>query len=122
MIKKYLISYLYLFGMIICFTIIASILNYFFSISILPFKIIIPMLSLFLSSFTLGKSIKKKGYIGGIKFALIFIILLSILKILFKINFNFKTLIIFILCLFSSIIGSTIGVNSKNDNKKIKSI
>ena len=117
MLKKFLISYLYLFSIIIILTIIASLINYFGEKNIAIIKILIPIISIFISSFILGKNSKKKGYIEGIKFSLIFILFISILKIVFKINFNLKTFIIYLLLLSSSTIGAMMGININNKTK-----
>ena len=63
MIKNYLKCYGYLFGMIIVMTLILSLINYFVKIPSTVIKILIPIISLFISSVFLGKSIQEKGYI-----------------------------------------------------------
>ena len=113
MIKNYLKSYLYLFSSIIILTLILSILNYFFILPSYIIKIIIPIVSMLISSIILGKNTKEKAYLEGTKFSLIYIIFITIIKLILKTNFNFKTIIIYIVLIFTSIIGSTIGINSK---------
>lgn len=115
MIKKYLISYGYLFGIILILTIIISILNYFIPFNSSVIKIIIPILSMFISSIILGKNTKELAYIEGIKFSIIYIIIITIIKLLTKTNFDFKTIIIYIALILSSIIGAMIGINQKKE-------
>lgn len=111
MFKKYLKSYLYLIVLIIIMTIILSIINYFINIPSNIIKIIIVIISILISSIILGKQTKEKAYIEGIKFSLIYIIFLTFIKFILKTNFNFKVIIIYIIFIFTSIIGSMIGIN-----------
>ena len=117
MFKKYLISYLYLFSIIIGLTIIATLINYFGEKDISIIKILIPIIAIFFSSLILGKNSKKKGYIEGIKFSLGFLFISSILKIIFKVNFNLKTIIISFILLSSSVLGAMMGINANNKTK-----
>lgn len=117
MIKNYLKSYGYLLGMILILTIILSIINYFVKLPANIIKIIIPIISLFIASIILGKGIKEKGYIEGIKFALIYLVFITIMKLIFKTGFNFKVFLMYIILIFSSVVGSMIGINLKNNNR-----
>ena len=91
MLKKYLMSYLYLFGLIMGLTVVITIVSYFFNLNMATFKIIISIISIFIASIILGKKIKKDGYKEGIKFSLLFIFFISICKIIFKVSFCYKT-------------------------------
>ena len=66
-----------------------------------------------ISSIILGKNIKEKAYLEGIKFSSIYIILSIILKFILNTPYSYKTIIIYFLILFTSIIGSMIGINIK---------
>ena len=114
--KNYLKSYGYLFGIILVLTIILSIINYFTNKELYLFKILIPIIAIFISSIILGKNAKKKAYLEGIKFSLIFL-LLSIIISYFIIHnsFNIKVLIYYFVIIFSSIIGSMLGINIKKN-------
>lgn len=114
MIKSYLKSYLYLFGIIIISTLVISIINYFINIPIKKIKIIISIISLFISSIILGRNVKNKAYLEAIKFSSIYLIIITILKFIFKTSFNYKVIIMYLVLIISSIIGSMIGINSKN--------
>ena len=111
MLKTYLKSYGYLFGIIIILTIILSIINYFINIPSNTIKIIIPILSLFVSSIILGKNVKTKAYLEGIKFSSLYLIFITILKFILKTEFNYKVIIMYIVLLITSVIGSMIGIN-----------
>lgn len=116
MLKNYLKSYLYLFISILILTLILSIVNYFFPIPTKVIKLLIPIISILISSIILGKNTKQKAYLEGIKFTSIYIILSIILSIIFKNTFSIKLIISYLLLLLSGIIGSMIGINL---NKKI---
>lgn len=111
MLKNYLKSYAYLFGLIILLTLILSIINYFFTIPVSFFKLLIPIISLLTSSIILGKNTKSKAYLEGIKFSSIYIILSIIISIITKNSFNFKLILSYGILLLTGIIGSMIGIN-----------
>ena len=113
MIKTYLKCYAYLLGLVIFLTLILSIINYFFKLPTTIIKIIIPIISMLISSFILGKNTKEKAYLEGIKFSSIYLIFITIIKLILKTNFNYKTIIIYIAIVLTSLIGSTIGINNK---------
>ena len=69
MIKTYLKSYLYLFILITIMTIILSIINYFIPKNMEIFKIIIPVIAMLIAAINLGKRVKNKAYLEGIKFS-----------------------------------------------------
>ena len=113
MLKKYLKCYGYLLGIIIILTLILSIVNYFVNLPTGTIKIIIPIISMLIASFILGKDTKEKAYLEGIKVSVIYIIITIILKLVLKTDFNYKVLIIYIVLIITGIIGSTIGINTK---------
>lgn len=78
------------------------------------FKIIIPVISMMIGGFYLGKRSKEKGWLEGIKIGLIFLILLFIFSYLaFSKGMNLRTLIYYFILLISSMLGSMIGINKK---------
>lgn len=115
MIKSYLKSYGYLFGIILILTIILSIINSFSNTPLHIIKIIIPIISLLIATIILGRNTKEKAYLEGIKFTTIYIIITTILKLILKTTFNYKIIIIYLILLFTGIIGSMIGINSKKN-------
>ena len=79
--KKISISLLWIISSILVLTLIISFLNYFNIISdkvISIFKILIPVVSLFIGGFITGKRSKNKGWLEGLKLGLLFSILLVI--------------------------------------------
>lgn len=111
MIKNYLKSYTYLFSLILIFTIILTLINYFIVFPNKIIKLLIPIISILISSIILGKNTKTKAYLEGIKFSLIYIIISIIISIIFKNTFSFKLILSYILILLSGVIGSMIGIN-----------
>ena len=112
--KKYLISYLYFISIILILTIIYSLINYFTNFTNTIIKILIPIISIFISSIILGKQTTNKAYLEGLKFTSIYLIIMLITNYLILHNsFNFKTLIFYFLTLFTGIIGSMLGINLK---------
>lgn len=117
MFKNYLKSYGFLLGLIIVLTIIISIMNSLFSKNFSIIKIIIPIISMLASSIYLGRKVKEKAYLEGLKFSTIYIIIITITKLILKQSFNYKIIIIYIALIFSGIIGSMMGINFKSSNK-----
>lgn len=114
MIKTYLKSYGYLFGILFILTFILSIINYFFIIPINIFKILILVISFLVSTIILGKNIKQKAYLEGLKFSSIYLIIVVIINFLIlKSSFSIKNLVFYLLILFTGIIGTMIGINLK---------
>lgn len=112
MLKKYLKSYAYLFGLILILTIILSIINYFMVIPTKIIKLIIPIISILVSTIILGKNTKEKAYIEGLKFSSLYILISIIISLITKNPFNFKLIICYLLLLLTGIIGSMIGINT----------
>ena len=111
MLKNYLKSYAYLFASILILTTILSIINYFFNIPVKVIKLLIPIISIIISTIILGKNTKSKAYLEGIKFTSLYLILSIIISIITKNSFNIKLILCYILLLISGIIGSMIGIN-----------
>lgn len=81
------------------------------------FEIIILFISIFSGSFVMGKKSSKKGWLEGIKFGLIFLVILVLFNYLgFNIEFEVKNLLYYGILLISSILGGMIGINFKSDN------
>ena len=114
MLKKYLKSYLYLFSSIIILTLILSLLNYFYTFPTKIIKLLIPIISILLSSIILGKNTKEKAYLEGLKFTSIYIILSLIISLITKNPFTIKLILSYLLLLLTGIIGSMIGIQLKN--------
>ena len=115
MIKTYSKSYLTFIIILLLLTIILSLINYFVPFDNTIPMICIPTIAMFSSSIMLGKACKQKAYFEGIKFSLLYLIILSIIKIITNSSFNYKVIIIYFLLIFSSIIGCMLGINLKKE-------
>lgn len=108
-------SLLYTFGVMIVLTFIITIFSYFnlFSDSITKvFKLLIPIISLFVGGILVGRCANKKGYIEGIKFGIIVDLIFVIFSFFIK-TLKVSSIIFYIILLISSIFGSMIGINKK---------
>ena len=117
-IKKLGISLGITIGSILILTLLITILNYFnlFSEGLVNvFKIIIPIISLFVGGFLMGKSSNEKGWIEGLKFSLIFIILLILFNLMgLGSSLEFKNLLYYVIIIISSIFGGILGINKNS--------
>ena len=77
------------------------------------FSYIIPFISLFIGSFILGKNTNNKGFIEGIKFGSIFIVLFILLNIILKLGFTKESIILYMIMIISSMTGSILGINKR---------
>lgn len=78
-------------------------------------KIIILLINIFISTYILGKKTEKLGFLEGIKFSLIIILLFLIISLITKTNLSFKILIYYAIIMITSIFGSTVGINKKKE-------
>lgn len=112
-------SFLYIIGTILSLTFIITILSYFNLMSdktISIFKIIIPIISLLIGSFYIGKRSIKKGFLEGLKLGFIFSIILIIFNYLaFDNLFKIKYLLFYLILIITSILGSMIGINRRKN-------
>lgn len=113
--KKLGISIIYILSFILFLTFIFTLLNY---IGILNnttiniIKIIIPVISMFVGGFIIGKKTGKKGWLEGLKLSLIFLIILTLFNYLgLKSNMSLKVIIYYIILIISTMFGSIVGVN-----------
>lgn len=115
MMMNYLKSSLWSISILIISSIIITILNYFNVISGIPLKIIfllIPIISILVGGYKLGKSSNEKGYFEGIKYGIIWIILFLIVSITCK-SLDWTSVIYYVILLFISVLGSILGINRK---------
>ena len=117
--KKLGKSLLYIIIPSILFTFILTLLNYFDIISynsLNIIKYILFFISLFISSFIFGKFSNSKGWLEGIKYGLIIVIILLLFNYLvFNTPFNIKAIIYYLIILATSSIGSMLGINFKKN-------
>lgn len=106
--KDLLKSSLYFIGIILISLIVVTIIDYFSLFNTGIIKLIIPILSMFISSYILGNKTSKLGYLSGIKLGSIVIILFIILTLLLD-KFNVRSLIYYSILLLTSVLGSMLG-------------
>lgn len=109
------ISLLFIILFVLGLTFIGTLLNYiglFNSAVIKIIKVLIPVISMFIGGFVIGKKQGKNGWLEGGKLGLIFLVILTLFNYLgLDYSFSFKSIIYYIILLVSSILGSIIGVN-----------
>lgn len=104
-------------GLLFIFTLIVTILSYFNLMndtitSII--KMVIPILSVLSSSIVMGIHSTKKGWLEGLKLGLIITLLLFLFNILgLNKNFKINQLLFYGILIFTSIVGSIIGISRK---------
>ena len=89
--KKTGVALIYIISILLILTLITTLFNYFNIMSdktISIFKIIIPIISLFIGGIYLGLNTKLKGFCNGLKLGLIFIGILIVLNIIFISSFE----------------------------------
>lgn len=116
------ISFIYIVCFLLGLTFISTLFNYinlFGNTFINVLKVIIPIISLFVGGFVIGKRTGKKGWLEGIKLSLIFLAFLTIFNYL-ALDFSMspKTLIYYIILVIATTFGSMIGVNKFKPEEK----
>ena len=114
---NYLKSSLYTIGILFISTIIITILNYFNIVNgtllnILYF--IIPLISVSVGSFILGKNTNIKGITSGLIYGIIWSIILLIINIFIK-GLDITSIIYFIVIILLSVIMGILGKNRKKE-------
>ena len=116
-IKKYFISFLYILGLIFVLTLVLTVLNYFDVINgnvLNILKIVITILSTFVGGFLVGKNSNEKGYLEGIKLALIYVVFIFLLSILgFSDKITLNTFLYYAIIILSTMLGGMFGINKK---------
>lgn len=115
---KYLKTLLYLLVPLLSLNLIITLL-YFFNIinnNIIDyFKLLILLISIFISGIYIGKNSNEKGYIEGIKVGLGISIMLIVLGLILRIDFSIKNLLYYIIIIVTSMSGSMLGINKKRN-------
>lgn len=115
--KKIGTAFIYIFSILIVSTFIISLFNYIGLVNgkfLTILKILIPIISLFVGGFIIGRESKSKGWLEGIKLGGIFILFLVLFNYLGLKNVpELKNIIYYLIILGSSVIGSMLGI-SKN--------
>lgn len=118
--KKYGEAFLLVFIFLGFFSMLLTLLGYFniTSSKITEYLILfLTMISLFIGGFFLGKKCGQKGWLEGIKIGSMVIFLFFLISYLgFDQGLNVKVCIYYLILLVSSILGSMIGINKKEEN------
>ena len=115
--KKYLLSLGITFGLILSFSFLINIFNYFELFSLGVYKTVLiffSLLSVCTGAFLLGKKTLQKGYLEGLKFGIITCFLMFMISYLaFDEGFSVNSLIYYLILIFSAVTSSMIGINKK---------
>ena len=120
-IKKLGISFIFSLSFLIGLTFIFSSLYYinFIVNGLFKFiKILIPIISIFIGSFIIGKKSNSKGWLEGLKFGSMIILLLFLISIIFfRSELSAKVILYYLILLLTSSLSSMIGINFKAVDK-----
>ena len=116
------ISFIYIICFLLGLTFISTLFNYinlFGNTFINVLKVIIPVISLFVGGFVIGKRTGKKGWLEGLKLSLIFLAFLTIFNYLaLDSSISLKTVIYYFILMIATTFGSMIGVNKFKPEEK----
>jgi len=119
--KNYAIALLYVLIPFLLLSFIMTILSYF---NILNYKIaniislIIPVLSIFIGGINIGKKSHNKGWFNGFKIGIIYLLIIIILNIFIKTNYQLSTFFYYSIILVAACLGGMIGISSKSLENK----
>ena len=114
--KKIGFGLLYTIIPVLILTIIVTLFHYFGIINkglLSIMEIIIPSLSLFVGGFQIGKRSKQKGWLEGIKFSFVILVILIVLNIIFRNPMEIKNILYYFIILSLCVVGSMMGINKK---------
>lgn len=115
------ISIIYILSFMFGLTFIFTLLNYIGLLNntaINIIKIIIPIVSMFIGGFIIGKKTGKKGWLEGLKLSLIFLVILTLFNYLgLKSTLSLKVIIYYLILIISTMFGSIVGVNKYKPQK-----
>ncbi len=114
--KIFFNALLYTFLYVIILTLIITILHYFNIINVTMLdigKLITIAIAVIVGGFRVGKNSIKKGWLEGIKFALLVIVIFLILSLILNFNISLRTIIYYSIILISAMTGGMIGINRR---------
>lgn len=117
-IKNLLKSFLISLISILVLNLILTLLNYIGLINLNIINILkyfIPFIALFIGGNIIGKNSINKGWLEGLKLGLLFSFMLFVINFFFY-DMDSKQIILYMIILFSSILGSIVGINQKKAN------
>lgn len=116
--QKYLIHFSTTILSIILALIVTTTLYYFNILSPNTYniiKLITFLLVIFINAYLLGRKAKSKGYLEGVKLALL-ITIIFLLSALFTSSFAFKLVLYYVIITITSVFGSMVGISKNKDN------
>jgi len=116
--KKILKGFLFTMISFLFLTFVFTLLNYFNIISIKimeVLKIIIPLFSLALGGYIMGKGAEKNGWLEGLKIGTIITLLIIIGNLIFSPKLILKDFIFYILLIMGAVLGGMFGINRKKE-------
>lgn len=120
-IKNLGIAFGFIIGSLFGVTLIVTLLHYINWIgskTLSVLEIIIPLLSLFIGGFIIGKNSKQKGWLEGLKLGGLFLAFLILFQYLgLRIHFSVKTILFYALLSVSCVFGSMLGINKRAKEK-----
>ena len=115
MLMNYLKSFIWSLGIFLSSIIILTIFNYFNILNGTILKVLelfIPLISIFIGSYKLGKTSNKKRYIEGLKYSGIWIIIFLLFNIITK-NITLIGILYLILMILIGVFASILGINKR---------
>ena len=115
-VKKYLISLGISMGFILILVFFLNILNYFDVLSNSIYKgflVLFSMFSVVVGSYILGTKTDNKGYLNGLVYGLVIVILFIIISLFDGHDLNLSSFIYYLIIVITSTIGGSVGINKK---------
>ena len=115
MLMNYLKSFIWSLGIFLSSIIILTIFNYFNILNGTILKVLelfIPLISIFIGSYKLGKTSNQKGSIEGLKYSGIWVIIFLIFNIITK-NITLIGILYLILMILIGVFASILGINKR---------
>lgn len=118
--KKIGYGFIYTLGAFLILTFILTLLSYVdvFSMNVVSFvQLFIPIISLLIGGYIIGKRSKSNGWLEGLKFSLLFLVFLLLFDYFgLGVAPKLKNIVFYIIMIVSSILGSMIGINRRKNN------
>lgn len=117
-VKEYGITLLQFLGFLLGGSIVLSIFYYLlFSTKVANvFSFVYMVIVFFMFGYKLGKKTENRGFIAGLKIGLLLLFVLILLNVgIYQTEFHVIRMVYYIVLLFASVVGSTIGINRKKE-------
>ena len=117
--KKISKALIYTFSILLISIILVTLISYVSEgIIYKTLKLLLPILSLFIGGIIIGKNSKNKGWLEGLKYSGIVIIILILVSFILPNNsFDIKRILYYLVLIFIGTIGSMLGINKTIDKK-----